>query len=119
MEQQWKTSYHKDMTWKRANTIDTILKKQKDAEIKLRKVGVRAHNNIWYLDITMPVPDIVMWCLHSNTIQNLIGQLQGINCRSALVQSTIFVEPLATSGLRSNYAAFFPHMFDIVFCREL
>ena len=54
----------------------------------------------------MPVPDNVMWFLHSNTIQNLIGQLQGTNCRSALVQSTIFVEPLATSGLRSNYAAF-------------
>ena len=63
----------------------------------------------------MPVPDNVMWCLHSNTIQNLIGQLQGINCRSALVQSTIFVEPLTTSGLRSNYAAFFSQMFDIVF----
>ena len=68
----------------------------------------------------MPVPDNVMWFLHSNTIQHLIGQLQDTNCRSALVQSTIFVEPLATSGLRSNYAAFFLiclMLFIVVNCK--
>ena len=68
----------------------------------------------------MKVPDNVMWFLHSNTIQHLIGQLQGTNCRSALVQSTIFVEPLATSGLRSNYAAFFLiclMLFIVVNCK--
>ena len=37
LEQLWKTPYRKDMTWKSVNETDTNLKKQKDAEIKLRQ----------------------------------------------------------------------------------
>ena len=53
MEQPWKTSYHKDMTWKSANTTNTDLKKQKDARINVGQICVEAHNHNGYLDITM------------------------------------------------------------------